>query len=97
MRRFVEEAHSSQTLRWLEAVTGTQGLTGEPHLKNAGFGHGHTPWPASSARVTLDLHFGKLADTDHRKPVQTLPNRCFVYSTPVNYTGEVQGIRLCYT
>lgn len=96
MRRFVEEAHSSQTIRWLEGVTGLDALIGEPHLRDAGFGHGRSPWPASAGRVTLDLHFGNLAASDHRKPVHAMANRCFVYSTSINYTGEVQGIRLIY-
>lgn len=97
MRRFVEEAYSSQTIRWLEGVTGLEGFRGEPHLETGGYGHGRSPWPVSTSTLTLDLHFGKLASTNHRKPVNTAHNRCYIYTNGIDYTGEVQGLRLTYS
>lgn len=97
MRRFVEEAQSSSTLRWLESATGVQGIRGEPHLEHAGYGHGRSPWLSVNTLLTLDLHFGKLAKPVGHKRNTTAYNRCIISTGVLEYQGEVQGLRLRYT
>jgi len=97
MRRFVEEAQSSSTLRWLESATGVEGIRGEPHLEHAGYGHGRQPWPNTPTSIAIDLHFGNLAKPVGHKRNNTAHNRCFISRGVLDYTGEVQGLRLRYT
>lgn len=96
MRRFVEEAHSSSTLRWLSSATGIELSHGEPHLVNAGFAHSRQPWPCADNVIALDLHFAADAALDSHKRSSTAFNRCFVHVPQTDYTGVVQGLRLIY-
>lgn len=41
-RRVIEELNSSETLRWLESITGIQGLLPDPHLTGAGYSRSYT-------------------------------------------------------
>lgn len=96
MRRFVEEAHSSPTLRWLEAATGTGIQYGEPHLTHAGFAHNRDPWRLDPTVLVLDLHFADTALLTAHKRSNTQFNRCFIHTPVSGYEGTVQALRITY-